>query len=59
LWQKNRTAITIANTNKITPTIMPVFCWVFRAGAGMGVAVVVAVAVAVTVEKAEAGDVFR
>lgn len=37
-------------TKRMTPTMIPVFCWEVREDAGVGVAVAVAVVVAVTVE---------
>lgn len=39
-----------ARANNITPTMIPVFCWEFNAGAGAGGAAVVAVTVAAGAE---------
>lgn len=48
-WSQYRTMMITARVNKMTPTMIPVFCSEVKAGAGIGDDVAVAVAVVVTV----------
>jgi hypothetical protein len=50
LWSQARTPTMTKKVKRMTPTMMPVFCWEVREGAGVGVGIAVAVVVAVTVE---------